>query len=153
MRSGTTSALHDIGLFLIRGIVGAVLLFHGSQKLFGWFEGQGMAAFVEAIEKMEVVPMPEVSAYLSTGTEFFGGLLLVVGFLTRLVAIPVAFNMFVAAIVVHGHAFALAQKGMEYPLTLAIVATALIFTGAGRISFDGALWRERSPPPSDGLSA
>ena len=144
------SAVHDIGLFLIRAILGVVLMFHGSQKLFGWFEGRGMAGFVEGIEKMEVIPMPQVSAYLSAGTEFFGGLLLLVGFLTRLVAIPAAFNMYVAAIVVHGSAFSLADGGMEYALTLAVVATALIFTGAGRFSVDGLLWRETSPPPSDG---
>jgi putative oxidoreductase len=140
----------SFGLLLIRVILGLVLMFHGSQKLFGWFEGKGMAPHVEAVEKMEVVPMPQVSAYLSAGTEFIGGLLLVVGFLTRLVAIPVAINMFVAAILVHGAAFALAKGGMEYALTLGIMATALIFTGAGRFSVDGLLWREKSPPPSDG---
>jgi putative oxidoreductase len=144
------SAFHDIGLLLVRAILAVVLMFHGSQKLFGWFEGHGMAGFVEGIEKMEVIPMPQVSAYVSAGTEFFGGLLLLFGFLTRLVAIPAAFNMYVAAIVVHGSAFSLADGGMEYALTLAVVATALIFTGAGRFSVDGLLWRETSPPPSDG---
>jgi putative oxidoreductase len=127
-----------------------VLMFHGSQKLFGLFDGQGMAPFVESLEKMEVIPMPQVSAYLSAGTECFGGLLLLIGFLTRLVAIPAAFNMYVAAILVHGAAFSLKNSGMEYALTLAIVATALIFTGAGRFSVDGLFWRESSPPPSDG---
>lgn len=146
MYAKTTSALHDLGLLLIRAMVGVVLMFHGSQKLFGWFDGQGMTAFVENVEKMQL-PMPQVSAYLSAGTEFFGGLLLLVGFLTRLVAIPVAFNMFVAAIVVHGGAFSLAKQGMEYALTLAVVATALIFTGGGRFSVDGCLWREKPAPP------
>jgi putative oxidoreductase len=150
MCSRTSSALVDFGLLLIRGMIAVVLMFHGSQKLFGWFEGQGMGAFTEALVKMEQIPMPEVAAYLSAGTEFFGGLLLLVGFLTRLVAIPVAFNMYVAAIVVHGGAFSLQKQGMEYALTLAVVATGLIFTGAGQFSFDGCLWREKSPPPSDG---
>ncbi len=143
----TTSLLHDFGLLLIRGMIAVVLMFHGSQKLFGWFEGQGMGAFTEALVDMEKIPMPEVAAYVSAGTEFFGGILLLIGFLTRLVAIPVAFNMYVAAIVVHGGAFSLQKQGMEYALTLAVIATALILTGAGRFSVDGCLWREKSPPP------
>ena len=150
MYSRTTSALHDFGLLLIRGMMAAVLMFHGSQKLFGWFEGQGMEAFTKGLVDMETIPQPEIAAYLAAGTEAFGGLLLLVGFLTRLVAIPVAFNMYVAAIVVHGGAFSLQKQGMEYALTLAVIATALIFTGAGQVSIVGCLWREKSPPPSDG---
>ena len=147
MDSRTTSALRDFGLLLIRGIIAAVLMFHGSQKLFGWFEGPGMEGFTAVLVGMEKIPKPEIAAYLAAGTEFFGGLLLLLGFLTRLVAIPVAFNMYVAAIVVHGGAFSLQKQGMEYALTLAVVATALIFTGAGRFSVDGCLWREKTPPP------
>jgi putative oxidoreductase len=150
MHSRPTSALNDFGLLLIRIILGVVLMFHGSQKLFGWFDGQGMEEFTKALTEMKRIPQPEISAYLSAGTEFGGGLLLLVGFLTRLAAIPVTFNMLVAAIVVHGHAFSLADEGMEYALTLAVVSAGLIFTGPGRFSVDGCLWREKAPPPSDG---
>jgi putative oxidoreductase len=149
MYSRTASVVHDFGLLLIRGMIAVVLMFHGSQKLFGWFDGQGMGAFTDALVGMEKIPMPEVAAYVSAGTEFFGGLLLLVGFLTRLVAIPVAFNMYVAAIVVHGGAFSLQKQGMEYALTLAVIATAMIFTGAGQLSIDGCIWREKPPVPSD----
>ena len=149
MNTGT-SVVHDIGLLLIRVILGVVLMFHGSQKLFGWFEGKGIEAHIEGVKQIEFIPMPQTSAYLSAGTEFFGGLLLVVGFLTRLAAIPAAINMFVAAFAVHGAAFSLAKGGMEYALTLAIIAVALVFTGAGRLSVDGWIWRGKSPPPSDG---
>jgi hypothetical protein len=76
----TTSALRDFGLLLIRGIIAAVLMFHGSQKLFGWFEGPGIDGFTKTLVDMEKIPQPEVAAYLSAGTEFVGGLLLLVGF-------------------------------------------------------------------------
>jgi putative oxidoreductase len=149
-RCGSSSA-HDFGLLLIRGVLGVVLAFHGSQKLFGWFGGPGMEGFTAGLEQMEI-PMPQVAAYLSAGTEFVGGLLILIGFLTRIVAIPVAFNMFVAAFKAHGSAFSLQDGGMEYALTLAVVSAALIFTGAGLFSVDGCLTCRRavSPPPGDG---
>jgi len=142
-------AVHDFGLLLIRVILGVVLMFHGSQKLFGWFDGSGMEAFAAGLEKMEM-PMPAVGAYAAALAEFVGGLFLLVGFLTRVAAVPVAITMLVAAVKVHGHAFSLQHGGMEYPLTLAVVAAGLMFTGAGQFSIDGCLWRSDSPPPSDG---
>jgi putative oxidoreductase len=146
----TSSGPHDFGLLMIRLILGAVFMFHGSQKLFGWFDGPGMEAFTKFIESKDQVPMPQVAAYLSAGTEFVGGLLLLVGFLTRIVAIPVAFNMVMAIALMHSGAFSMAKQGMEYPLTLAVVTGALIFTGAGMFSVDGCMCRPKAPPPADG---
>ena len=142
-------AVHDFGLLLIRLILGAVLMFHGSQKLFGWFDGKGMEDFAAGLEKMEM-PMPVAGAYAAALAEFAGGALLLIGLLTRLAAIPVTITMLVAAIKVHGHAFSAQHGGMEYPLTLGVVAAALMFTGAGQFSVDGCLRRGDSPPPSDG---
>jgi putative oxidoreductase len=148
MNANRTSAPHDLGLLLVRLILGIVLMFHGSQKLFGWFDGGGMEKFTQTLEELQI-PMPQVSAYLSAGTEFVGGALIVLGFLTRLVAVPVMVNMLVAVIAVHRHEFAAQKGGMEYPLMLCVVALALVFMGAGRFSVDGCLRRESSPP-SDG---
>lgn len=146
----STSAAHDFGLLLIRVILGVVFMFHGSQKLFGLFEGGGMEEFAANIEQMEV-PMPQVAAYAAALAEFVGGLFLLVGLFTRIAAIPVTITMLVAAIMVHGSAFSAAKGGMEYPLTLGLVAAGLIFTGPGRFSVDGLFFaRDVSPPPSDG---
>jgi putative oxidoreductase len=144
MNTNKTSAPHDLGLLLVRLILGVVLMFHGSQKLFGWFDGAGMEKFTQSLEELQI-PMPQVSAWLSAGTEFGGGALIVLGFLTRLVAVPVMVNMLVAVIAVHRHEFANLKGGMEYPLMLCVVALALVFTGAGRFSIDGCLRREKSP--------
>jgi putative oxidoreductase len=147
MRAANTSATHDLGLLLVRLILGIVLMFHGSQKLFGWFDGPGMEGFTEYLTKLDI-PMPEASAYLSAITEFAGGALLVLGLLTRLVAVPVVVNMLVAVVAVHAHEFAAAKGGMEYALMLCVVALAIVFTCAGRFSLDGCLWGEKSPSPS-----
>jgi putative oxidoreductase len=144
MHATKTSAPHDLGLLLVRLILGVVLMFHGSQKLFGWFDGAGMEEFTKFLASL-YIPMPETSAYLSAGTEFFGGALIVLGCLTRLVAIPVVVNMLVAVVTVHRYEFAVKKDGMEYALMLCVVALALIFMGAGRYSVDGCLRREKSP--------
>ncbi|GMU22338.1 MAG: hypothetical protein AMXMBFR13_24240 [Phycisphaerae bacterium] len=130
--------LNDIGLLLIRGIAGIVFIYHGSQKLFGWFEGPGLKALVPMFDNMGF-PMPTASAVLAGSAEFFGGLCLLLGLATRIAAIPVVFTMLVASFVVHGKAFGLQHSGMEYALTLACVVAGIGFTGAGRLSLDWVL--------------
>ena len=149
MHATKTSAPHDLGLLLVRLILGVVLMFHGSQKLFGWFYGPGMEGFETYLASLGI-PMPHISAYLSAGTEFFGGVLIVLGLLTRLIAVPVVVNMLVAVVAAHRHDFAVENEGMEYALMLCVVALALVFMGAGRYSVDGCLRGEKSRPPSDG---
>jgi len=136
MQDETAKSLSDFGLLLIRLMLGVVFMFHGGQKLFGWFGGGGMAKMVEFLGSMNV-PAPNVSAALAAGTEFFGGLLVLVGLLTRLAAIPMVFNMVVAVLLVHRQAFSAQNNGMEYPLTLAVVLAGLGLIGPGRLSLDG----------------
>ena len=131
--------VNDIGLMLIRMIVGIVFVFHGAQKLFGWFDGPGIEGFAGFLEQLEV-PQPLLNAYLTGIAEFLGGLLLFVGLVTRLAAIPPLIVMVVAISMVHPHAFAAAEGGMEFPLTLAIVLVGLILAGPGRFSLDGWIY-------------
>lgn len=134
MSTGTRSgSAHDVGLLLIRVIVGVVFAFHGAQKLFGAFDGPGLegaAGFMESLG----LPLPTVSAALAGGAEFFGGLAFITGVAHRLFAIPLTFTMLVAAFVAHGDAFALSAGGMEYSLTLGVVAAGLGLTGPGRFA-------------------
>lgn len=71
---------------------------------------------------------------MAGSAEFFGGIALILGLLTRTVSASLVFTMLVAAFVVHGGAFSAQNNGMEYPLTLAIVALGLAFTGAGQLT-------------------
>jgi len=64
--------MQDAGLVLMRGMLGAVFVFHGSQKLFGWFGGYGLQATGQWMESIGI-PFGFVSAALAGSTEFFGG--------------------------------------------------------------------------------
>ena len=87
-------------------------------------------------------PAPTVMAYLSAGTEFFGGLLLIVGFLTRFAALATTINMLVAIFKVHFKNGFTAQGNYQFPLALGVIAFALIFFGAGPISIDWAFGKK-----------
>lgn len=132
----------DLGLLMIRTMVGVVFVFHGAQKLFGAFGGPGMEGFTAFLTQLQV-PAPAASAYLAAITEFAGGLALIVGAGTRLVAIPLVVTMLVAAFKVHGSAFSAQAGGMEYALTLGVISAALALTGAGQWSIDALVARSR----------
>ena len=134
MNANVQSRLTDAGLLLIRLILAAVFIYHGGQKLFGWFDGFGLHATAGFLAGL-YIPYPLVAAILSGSTEFFGGVILLVGTGTRLAAVPMAFNMAVACLTVHLHkGFGAQAGGMEYPLTLGVVLVAMILLGPGRIT-------------------
>ena len=120
----------DLGLFLIRAMLGVVFVFHGGQKLFGLFGGYGLEGTAGWMESVGI-PLPLVSATLAGAAEFFGGLALLSGLGARLFAFALALTMVVASLTLSG--FDAQAGGMEYPLTLAFVAAGLVLTGPGRL--------------------
>jgi putative oxidoreductase len=120
--------LQPLGLLVLRLVLGAIMVAHGYGKVFG-----GLHKHVELVASLG---MPGWLAYLSTATEFLGGILLIVGLFTRVAALAVCIEMAVAILKVHLHAGLLGQNGYQFPLALAAIAFALIFSGAGPISLD-----------------
>lgn len=137
---------NDIGLLLIRFLPAVVFVFHGSQKLFGWFGGYGIAGTAEWMTSIGI-PFGTLNAVLAGSTEFFGGLLLLAGIGVRWISIPMVFTMFVAIITVHS-GFDARAGGMEYPLTLAFVLAGLGFTGPGGWTLPVAVRRIRGAGPA-----
>ncbi len=134
MNVNVQDRLTDVALLIIRLMLAAVFIYHGGQKLFGWFGGHGLTGFTEFLTGLNV-PFPQVAAILSGGTEFFGGVILLLGTGTRVAAIPMAFNMAVACLTVHlSKGFGAQGGGMEYPLTLGVVLVALALLGPGRLA-------------------
>ena len=122
-----------VGLLLIRVILGVVFTYHGSQKLFGLFDGASLGGFARYLETLNN-PYPAVAAVLAGSAEFLGGLALIFGYGMRIMVLPLIGTMGVACLLVHREAFSIQHNGLEYPLTLAVVLTGLALIGPGRIT-------------------
>lgn len=132
----------DVGLLILRVVVGLLLIGHGTQKLFGWFEGPGLEGAGGFFESLGYRP-GKPHATLAGATEAGAGVLLVLGFLTPLAGaalIGVMVNVILAAHA--GKGMWNTKGGMEFPLVLLASGAALAFTGAGAVSLDSAFdWR------------
>ncbi|MCA1591531.1 MAG: DoxX family protein [Acidobacteria bacterium] len=126
----------------LRLALGIIFCAHGAQKVFGMWEGPGLAKFAA-----NPAPLGMQPGWLWMGAaalaELVGGVLLLIGLLTRVGAALVAFVMLVAIIGVHWGAFFSNNRGMEYPLSLLGMALALLIAGGGQASADRALMGPR----------
>lgn len=125
---------------ILRVPVGLILAAHGAQKLFGWFNGNGLAGTAQWLASLGMEP-GYLMAILAGSAEFFGGLALVLGLLTRPAAMVAAFTMLVAIFSVHigNGLFASDGGGYEYALVLMVALIALAVQGGGYLSMDKAL--------------
>jgi putative oxidoreductase len=125
---------------LVRVTAGLLLMPHGAQKLFGWFGGYGLTATGEFFSGSLGLQPGLLFALLVGGVEFFGGLALVLGLLTRPAALAVTVVMAVAAFGVHlPNGFFWSDGGYEYPLMWGLVAFAVFLRGGDRYSLDRSL--------------
>ncbi len=86
------------------------------------------------------IPFPTLNAYLATGTEVLGVILLTLGLFTRLISIPLIITMIVAIVTVHGeNGFEAGENGFEIPLYYIIMLFTLVVYGSGKISLDHVL--------------
>jgi len=124
---------------VLRVPVGLILAAHGSQKLFGWFGGYGLEGTGKWMASIGLEPGLLMAA-LSGSAEFFGGVFLLLGLLTRPSALVVAFTMAVAIFSVHIHnGLFMSNNGYEYALALLAAAVSLIISGGGRASVDNLI--------------
>jgi putative oxidoreductase len=120
--------LVDVSLLLVRIIVGVIFAAHGAQKLFGAFGGMGLA---KTVEMMGGGVLP----YLVTIGEFFGGIGLIFGFLSRFSAASLIVIMIGAIAMVHGkNGFFSSSGGFEYNLALIGLLTPILLCGPGAFS-------------------
>lgn len=126
----------NIGLLILRATVGLTLAAHGSQKLFGWFGGGGLARTGAFLESLGFVPGRRAALRVGLA-EFGGGLLLALGALTPLAAAAIIAAMTVAIVSVHlKHGFFATHGGFEFPLVLALVSLSQAVSGPGALSLD-----------------
>jgi len=128
----------DVGLLILRIVLGIVFMGHGAQKLFGMFGGPGIAGTTGFFASLGV-PMPGVMAWVVGLFEFLGGLYVLIGFLTPVGGIMISCVMIFAIFLVHlPKGFWNGNGGMEFPLVNIAAALALTFAGPGRYSVEGA---------------
>ena len=163
-RTGGWNVMREWGYLLLRVALGVIFLAHGSQKLFGWFGGDGFAATVGYFGAKLGIPAP--LAALAIVTEVAGGLAVLFGAFTRTAALGLAVTMIVAAAKVHltngffinwantagqGH-------GIEMNVALGAMALFLTLAGPGRWALAGDTERRlveggRRPKETDGTPA
>lgn len=139
----------DAGLLILRLIVGVIFMAHGGQKLFVY----GFDGVAGAFAQMGV-PMAQVMGPFVALLEFFGGLALIAGLLTRLVSFGLASTMVVAMLLVHLKAGFFAPNGIEFTLSLFASTVLLAIAGAGAYSLDAVIGRRGadSEPGSDSIA-
>ena len=123
--------MQPLGLLVLRLVLGAIMIAHGYPRAFG-----GLHHSVEFVRSLGI---PGWMAYLSIAAELGGGVLLIVGFLTRFTALCICIDMVVATSMVHYKNGFTGQGNYQFTLALAAMAFSLIFFGAGPIAIDW-LW-------------
>ena len=129
----------NLGLTILRAVVGTIFVAHGAQKLFVF----GFAGVSGAFGQMGI-PAPDVVGPLVALVEFFGGLALIVGLLTRLAAAGLAVTMLGAILFVHLSGGLFLPNGSEFALSLLGAVTLLALAGAGAFSLDAVIGRQRA---------
>jgi putative oxidoreductase len=138
------STSNDFVLTIVRLALGVTFFMHGAQKMLGWFGGYGFHATMGTFTHYLGIPAP--LAFLAICAEFFGGLGLLVGLLSRIAALGIIVNMLVAiATVHHVNGFFMnwtgQQKGEGFEFHILAIALAIVVLvkGSGAVSIDRAI--------------
>lgn len=124
---------------LVRITTGLLLMPHGAQKLFGWFGGYGLSGTGAYFGDTLGMQPGIVFALIAGLIEFFGGLALVLGLLTRPIAAVVAIFLAVALSTHVSNGYFWTGGGIEYPLMWLLLAVAMVLGGGGAYSLDRRL--------------
>ncbi|MGE5701953.1 MAG: DoxX family protein [Clostridia bacterium] len=121
----------NLGLLLIRLVVGISFMGHGAQKLFGWFGGYGLKGTGGWLESIGIRP-GVLMAFLAGAAELVGGLLFAEGVFTPVAALLITVTMLIAIFTVHGkNGYWVTANGFEYNLMLIAVAVGVALIGPG----------------------
>ena len=127
------------GLLGLRLVTGVIFIAHGLPK-FGFMGGGGLEGTAAWLGGMGV-PLPMLNAVLVASSETVGGVMLIVGFMTRFAAATQVIAMLVAIFMVHWSNGFTANGGYQWALLMAAAAFALMMDGAGRYSVDRMMSR------------
>ena len=132
-----TEPLTQYYIVIIRVVMGMLFIYHGRQL----FDSKAMAGFATWLDKDLHFPFPLLMAYLRTGAEFFGGIMLILGLFTRLASFLICFTMLVAGFVVDKGDFF--GEG-EMPFAYAAILFTIFLAGPGKLSLDNYFFKKSS---------
>lgn len=122
--------------------IGITFMAHGAQKLFGWFGGYGLEGTGQWMASISLTP-GYLMALMAGSSEFFGGLLLIIGLLIRPTSAVLAFTMLMAIVTVHlDNGLFMSNNGYEFGLALLAATVSLAISGAGKLSIDSMIARK-----------
>jgi putative oxidoreductase len=130
---------NSLSSLLMRLSAGVIFAAHGAQKLFGSFGGGGLEGTAQWMASIGLQP-GYLMALAAGSAEFFGGIALLLGLLTRPAALALAMTMLVAVITVHlPNGLFMSNNGYEFGLALLAITGALVLNGGGKLSLDSML--------------
>ena len=136
-----------LGAMVMRLALGIIMVAHGYTKI---IPSGALYTFSHTVAHMQ---LPVWLGYVSAFTEFFGGMLLIVGLLTRVAAFMTAIDMAVAIIKVHLHGGLLGPNSFALPLALFSISLMLVFTGCGWLGLDDFVGRGNTSRAKTGWAA
>ncbi len=131
-------ATANAGVAVLRIVTGIVFAMHGYQKFFQ-MGVPGVTGYFGSLG----VPAPHFFAILVSSLELIGGIALVLGLFTRVIAIPLIIDMMTAIVLFHAKNGFFVPKGIEFVLMLMTSCIALALAGPGAFSIDRALREKR----------
>jgi len=127
---------------VLRVAAAVIFIAHGGQKLFGLFGGYGLEGTGQFMESIGLAP-GFLMALMAGSAEFFGGILILLGLLTRPVGVILTLTMAVAIFTVHiGNGLFIANNGYEFGLALFAASLSLAFSGAGKFALDNTIYKK-----------
>ena len=130
------------GPFFLRMTLAVTFFYHGMQKAFGWFGGEGWTATIEAWTAVDGISLPYVAVAILIVLELIIAALLFFGFLTRLGGFVVVLLMIGALIYIHGGS---SFEEVEHAILLLAAGLTLVFTGGGWFSLDRGISKNLLP--------
>jgi putative oxidoreductase len=139
----TAPRVADVGLLIVRLTLAFIFIYHGSRRLFGWFDGPGLDSSADYFANTAHLHPGMFFAVLGGSIEFFGGIALALGLFSRLAGLAIFGDMMMAIITVtHADGFnSTAGAGWELNLALGVLALVPACFGSGRLSIDAVLER------------
>jgi putative oxidoreductase len=139
----TAPRMTDVGMLIVRLTLAFIFIYHGSRRLFGWFDGPGLDASADYFANTAHLHPGTLFAVMGGLIEFGGGIALALGLFSRLAGLAIFGDMMMAIITVtHADGFnSTAGPGWELNLTLGVLALVPFFFGSGRFSLDAVLER------------